>query len=65
MMLKQIKYRDLDNDTVHGGIMLDNGNVICACCGCLISKDRFTDKESYELIETYKDWVDFSESIID
>ena len=63
--MKQIKYGDLDNGTTHGAIMLDNGDVICACCGCLIPAKRFNNKEDYELIETYEDWVDFSESIIE
>ena len=61
----QIKFKDLENDTIHGGIMLDDGDVICACCGGLIEKDDFNNKDYYKLLDAYKTWIDFSESIIE
>lgn len=29
----QIKIKDLDNDVIHGGLITDDGDIICACCG--------------------------------
>ena len=63
--MKQIKFRDIDNDLIHGGIVLDDGDVICACCGGLIPKDEQTKEMGFELLETYPDWIDFSDAIID
>lgn len=36
-MAKQVTFLDLEDEpyTKYGGIMLDNGDVICACCGGL------------------------------
>jgi hypothetical protein len=62
--MKQIKFVDLENDTTHGGIKLDNGDVICCCCGSLIPAKEFGENGSYEILEEYKDWVDLTESII-
>ena len=40
--MKQVKLRDIENDVVFGGILLDDGNIVCACCGGLIEKDTVT-----------------------
>ena len=63
--MTQIKFKDLENDTIHGGIMLDDGDVICACCGGLIDKEEFNNENYYKLLDIYKTWIDFSESIIE
>ena len=60
--MKQIKFYDKDSDTVHGGIMLDDGNVVCGCCGGIFPADEVD--ETWELVETYDFWVDLSETII-
>ena len=61
--MKQIKWFDKENELVHGGILLDNGDIICACCGGLIPADE--QAEDVEILEIYPDWIDFSDSIID
>ena len=63
--MKQIKFRDIENDVVCGGIRLDDGDVICACCGGLIPADEQNAEYNFELIEEYDNWVDFSHEIID
>lgn len=60
--MKQIKFKDLENDTIHGGIMLDNGDAICGCCGGLFEADERG--ETWELIQTF-DWVDIDKAILD
>lgn len=39
-MSKQIKFYDPENEVEHGGIILDDGNILCACCGSIIEKDE-------------------------
>ena len=60
--MKQIKFYDIENDIVHGGILTDDGNVICACCGGVIPSDEM---DTIEIMRVYDTWVDFSEFIID
>lgn len=38
--MTQIKIYDRENDVMHGAIILDDGNLICGCCGSLIEKDE-------------------------
>ena len=39
-MAKQIKFIDLENQKIHGGIEMDDGDVICGCFGGLQKKPR-------------------------
>ena len=32
-MARQVIFRDKFEDDIHAGILLDDGNVICGCCG--------------------------------
>ena len=60
--IKQAKIRDSE-DMVHGAILLENGNAICACCGGIMEADELN--ETWFIEEEYPYWVDFSEFIID
>ena len=62
--MKQVKWRDALNEMVHGGIRLDNGDIICVCCGGLIPKDTQTKEYGFELLEEYENWVNLDEFII-
>lgn len=65
-MIKQCKFYDYNSDVYLGGIMLENGDIICACCGCRIPADKLThDNDQFKIIEIYENWVDFSETIIE
>jgi hypothetical protein len=61
-MIKQIKFIDNENDVIHGGIRLDNGDVICGCCGGLIEAEEFA--EDCEVLEEYETWTNLDEEII-
>lgn len=39
-MSKQIMFKDLDGEDKHGGILLDNEDVICGCCGGIFEADE-------------------------
>lgn len=45
--MEQIKFKDIDNDCYQGGILLDDGCIICGCCGGLISVDDIGDNDQY------------------
>lgn len=59
-MIRQIKFRDIVGDTILGGIQLDNGDIICGCCGGVFEADD----PDIEIIETYDNWVNISYEII-
>ena len=58
--MKQVKFIDKNEETnnVYGGILMDDGDVICACCGGVFEADDI------EIIEEYDTWVDFTEFIL-
>ena len=56
--MKQIKFRDKENDDILGGILLDDGNVLCGECGSVLERD------DVEILDEYLHWVDISETII-
>jgi len=59
--MKQIKFCDLDDNSTHGGIMLDNGDVICGCCGGIFERDE--EGETWEFVKELE-WVNLDEAIL-
>ena len=55
--MKQIKFHEIGEDIEIGGILLDDGNIICGCCGSLF------EPEDVEIIKEYESWIDLSEEI--
>lgn len=62
-MSKQIKFSDLEDRSTHGGILLDNGDVICGCCGGLF--EGIEKGITWELIEVYDSWESLDVAIIE
>lgn len=63
--MNQVMYKrnGATNDTIHSGILLDNGDLICGHCGELIDKrDRVS---NYSILKIFDDWVSLDESIRD
>ena len=60
-MAKQIVFKD--DQGIQGGILLDDGTIICACCGGEIPMDE---REIFELeiLHVYDHWVNLSDEII-
>ena len=42
--MTQVKIYDRTNKEEHGGIVTDDGNIICGCCGGLIEKKEISIK---------------------
>lgn len=62
MAAKQIMFMDLKEDKHHGGIQLDNGDVICGCCGGLFKANERG--SAWELMKSFDDfWVPLDEEI--
>ena len=57
--MQMVKFKDLENNTILGGILTDEGNIICGCCGSLIEKDDF----QFEIVEKLC-WIDISNEIL-
>lgn len=57
--MKMIKFRDLCNEDILGGILLDDGNIICGCCGGLIESND----PNFEIIEELE-WINISQEIL-
>ena len=55
--MKQIKFHEVGENIEIGGILLDDGNIICGCCGSLF------EPEDVEIIREYENWIDLSEEI--
>ena len=61
--MKQVKFIDKENKVVHGGILTDDGDIICGCCGGLIPSDEIGPEEDHEILEVYDNWVNLDEEI--
>jgi len=58
---RQVVILDNINDLVCGGILLENGDVICAHCGYYIDKSRVGDSaHDFSIIDRYESWIDLS-----
>lgn len=61
MITKQVKFVDVYEHTIHGGILITEGNdqyIICGCCGGVF------EIEDVEIVEEFPNWIDISDSII-
>lgn len=57
-MARQVIFRDRFEDDIHAGILLDDGNIICGCCGGLMEPEDFT------LLHIYDFWVNLEADIV-
>lgn len=55
-MSKQVKFVD-EKLNVLGGIELDDGRVLCGCCGSIFEPDEIS------IITRYDTWVNLTEEI--
>lgn len=57
--MRQILFKILEGGTTHAGFLLENGDVVCGCCGEIFEADEV------EILEDYFDWVDLQTAIIE
>lgn len=53
--MKQIKFFDIENNEELLGILLENGDCLCCCCGSIFPEDELG--ESWTILEEYEEWV--------
>ena len=58
--MKQVKFKE--DGEIHGGIMDDGGNIICGCCGKIISSKKRS--RDFKLIKVYSHLVGLDEEIL-
>ena len=63
--MKQVKFKDIENNEVHGGILTDDGDVICGYCGGLIPADELTEEYGHIILEEFSEWASLDEAILD
>ena len=62
--MKQVMSYDKANDMMHGGILTDDGDIICGCCGGLIPADEIGGEDNdTEIVKVYDFWVNLDEEI--
>ena len=61
--MKQVKFYDSQNGVCHGGILTDDGDIICGCCGGVIPADEIGEKHDHQILEVFDNWVDLDEAI--
>lgn len=62
--MKQVLFYDEENDVMHGGIMTDEGDIICGCCGGLIPADEVGDNHDHQVLKVFDHWIDLDEKIL-
>ena len=56
MEIAQVLFRDEENNLC-AGIRLDDGRVLCGCCGGILEPEDFT------VVKVFNDWEDISNAI--
>lgn len=62
--MKQVMFYDKVNKVKHGGILTDQGDIICGCCGGLIPADEIGgENNDHVILEVFDFWVNLDEEI--
>lgn len=59
--MKQIIFRDLETHENYGGILTDERNVICGCCGGLLEAKE--ENQTWKIIKIYNNWMNLENAI--
>lgn len=59
---KQVKFKDLENNEIHGGILLDNGDVVCGECGGI--QEAADRGSTWDIIKEFPTWVNLDNEIL-
>lgn len=62
--MKQVMFYDKENKMVHGGLLMEDGNIICGCCGGIIPADEIGGEDNdFEIVKIYDSWTNLDEAI--
>ena len=67
MQVKQVKTYDIEHDRICSGLLLQDGSVICGCCGGVVPKNQIDSSENctHKILKVYETWVDLDDEILD
>ena len=63
-MVKQVKFYDSINDVLLGGLLFEDGSILCGECGAIIEPSDIEDL-GISIVKIYEHWYSFSDVIID
>lgn len=63
--MKQVAVTDKEKNSIVGGIMLDNGDVIMCDVGDLIPAEKIGNDKPYVIEKEFATWVDLTHEIIE
>lgn len=62
--MKQVMFYDRENKAKLGGILTDDGDIICGDCGGIIPADEIGGKDDdFVILKEYENWTNLSETI--
>ena len=64
-MIRQVKFNDGCHSSAMGGIILDNGDIICGYNGDIITRQMQRENPNFKILQVYDWWVDISEDILE
>ena len=64
-MLRQCMISHHDENLIHGGILMENGDIICLACGNLIPHREVGKAKEANILKVYESWVDLSADVIE
>ena len=62
--MKQVMFYDRANKVKHGGLLTDDGDIICGCCGGIIPADEIgVEDDDYTILNVFDSWINLDEEI--
>lgn len=62
--MKQVMFYDRENKAKLGGILTDDGDIICGDCGGIIPADEIGgEDDGFVILKEYENWTNLSETI--
>lgn len=63
--MKQVMFYDKENEVNLGGILTDDGDIICGDCGGIIPADEIGgEDDDFVILKEYENWTNLSETIL-
>lgn len=62
--MKQVMFYDKENEAKLGGILTDDGDIICGDCGGIIPADEIGgEDDDFVILKEYENWTNLNETI--
>ena len=61
--MKQVLFLDLEQKTLQTGFLLDDGRLICGCCGGIYEKEE--EGTAFTIVKASEEWQDIQSAILE